>query len=114
MLSDKKGIALLIVMGLVLMFSILGGAALMMMSTGHFSTSFRQIKRTRAYYAAEAGMQHALWALRTGQVTPLPYSGNLQSFYKNNELCHYLAFLLLRLKMRGDEPLPLPNGNPLS
>jgi len=64
MLSDKKGIALLVVIGLVLMLLILGSAGLMI-STGHFGTSFRQIKRARAYYAAEAAMQHALWKLRT-------------------------------------------------
>ncbi len=66
MLSDKKGLALLIVIGLVLMLSILGGTVLMV-STGHFSTSFRQIKRARAYYAAEAAMQHALWSCRSGE-----------------------------------------------
>lgn len=66
MLSDKKGLAMLMVISLILMLLILGGAALMI-STGHFGTSYHQIKRARAYYAAEAGMQHALWACRTGE-----------------------------------------------
>ena len=65
MLNNRKGVAMLIVIGLVLMLLILGGAALMI-STGHFGTSYHQIKRARAYYAAEAAMQHALWKCRIG------------------------------------------------
>lgn len=65
MLSNKKGVAMVLVIGLVLMLLILGGAVLMV-SMGHFGTSYHQIKRARAYYAAEAGMQHALWKCRTG------------------------------------------------
>ncbi len=78
MLSDKKGIALLIVISFVLMFLVLGGAGLMI-STGHFSSSFRQIKRARAYYAAEAGMQHALWNCRTGgyNLAAIPSGGSI-------------------------------------
>lgn len=79
MVSSKKGIAMLIVIALVLMLLILGGAVLMI-STGHFSTSHHQIERTRAFYAAEAAMQHALWSLRTGQ-TALPTPGNTAPIY---------------------------------
>ena len=76
MLKNTKGMAMLIVLSLVLMLLILGGAVLMI-STGHFGTSYHQIKRAKAYYAAEAAMQHVLWLLRTDQVTPLPYVGKL-------------------------------------
>ena len=73
MLNNKKGIAMLLVISLILMLLILGGAVLMI-STGHFSTSFHQIKRARAFYAAEAAMQHILWKLRTGQISTFPHS----------------------------------------
>jgi Tfp pilus assembly protein PilX len=74
MINNKKGVALLVVMSIVLALFILGSAA-GLVSTGHFGTSFAQIRRARAYYAAEAGIQHALWRLRTGQ-TALPSAGN--------------------------------------
>ena len=73
MLLNKKGIAMLVVVALVLMLLILGGSVLMV-SSGHFGTSFHQMERARAYYAAEAAKQHTLWQLRTGDITP-PYSG---------------------------------------
>lgn len=73
MLNNKKGIAMLMVISLILMLLILGGAALMF-STGHFGTSYQQIKRARAFYATEAAMQHILWDLRTNGVTPGSYS----------------------------------------
>ncbi|MBN2097702.1 MAG: hypothetical protein JW714_04400, partial [Candidatus Omnitrophica bacterium] len=63
MFRDKKGLAMLVVMSLVLMLLLLGGAVLLI-SGGHFGTSYNQIKRAKAYYAAEAGIQHALWRLR--------------------------------------------------
>ena len=85
MLMDKKGIALLIVISFVLMFLILGGAGLMV-STGHFSSSFRQIKRARAYYAAEAGMQHALWDFRTNGVTPGVGTHTLPADFEVNKI----------------------------
>ncbi|MBU3933478.1 MAG: hypothetical protein KKH11_02280 [Candidatus Omnitrophica bacterium] len=64
MVNSRKGVAMLIVISLVLMLLILGGATLII-STGHFGTSYHQIRRARAYYATEAGMQHALWRCRT-------------------------------------------------
>ena len=73
MLNNRKGVAMLIAISLVLMLLILGGAVLMI-STGHFGTSYHQIRRARAYYAAEAAMQHILWDLRTNGVTLGPYS----------------------------------------
>jgi len=62
---NNKGMAMLIVISLILMLLILGGTV-MMISTGHFSTSHHRVARTKAYYAAEAAMQYAFWALRTG------------------------------------------------
>ena len=79
MLKNTKGMAMLIVLSLVLMLLILGGAVLMI-STGHFGTSYHQIKRAKAYYAAEAAMQHVLWQLRTDQ--PLP--GTLPADFEVN------------------------------
>lgn len=72
-MSNRKGMAMLIVVAMILMLLILGGAVLMI-STGHFSTSYHQIKRVRAYYAAEAAMHHLLWDLRTNGVTPGSYT----------------------------------------
>ena len=66
---SKKGMALLIVLALVMMLLVLGAAGVMI-STGHFSSSYRQLKRAQAYYAAEAALQHALWDLRTNGATP--------------------------------------------
>jgi len=68
MIKSNKGMAMLIVISLIIMLLILGGAVLMV-STGHFGTSFHQVSRTKAYYAAEAAMNHVLWALRTGRAT---------------------------------------------
>ena len=66
---NKKGAALLIVIALIMMLMILAAAA-MMLSTSHFGTSFHQVKRTRAYYAAEAAMWHAFYRLRTEMDKP--------------------------------------------
>ena len=74
MLNNRKGMAMLIVIGLVLMLLTLGGAV-WMISAGHFGTSYHQIKRARAYYAAEAAMQHALWRCRV----PSPAGYGLES-----------------------------------
>lgn len=63
--NKKRGMAMLVVISLIIMLLIIGGAVLTL-STGHFGTSYHQIRRARAYYAAEAAMQHAIWSLRTG------------------------------------------------
>ncbi len=65
MLSHKKGIAMLLVIGLVLMLFILGGGVVMLASS-HYRTSRYRVERARAYYAAEAGLQHGLWKCRIG------------------------------------------------
>ena len=69
MANSRKGVAMLVIISLILMLLILGGAVLMI-STGHFGTTYHQIRRARAYYAAEAAMQHTLWDLRANGVTP--------------------------------------------
>lgn len=73
MINNKKGIAMLLVLSLILMLLVLGGAALMI-STGHFRSSYHQMDRGRAYYAGEAAMQHVLWDLRANGVTAGSYS----------------------------------------
>jgi Tfp pilus assembly protein PilX len=73
MIHNNKGIAMLLVISLILMLLILGGGVLMV-STGHFRGAYHQIDRERAYYAAEAAMQHTLWQLRTGAISA-PYNG---------------------------------------
>ncbi len=71
MLSNKKGIAMLIVIGIVLALVTLAGAA-MLVSLSHFSTSSYQLKRARAFYAAEAALQHVLWKCRRGNYNLVP------------------------------------------
>ncbi len=80
-MTNNKGMAMLIVLGLVIMLLVLGGAVLMI-STGHFGTTFHQVSRTKAYYATEAAMQHTLWALRTGQLVG-PVSGSTSGTFEN-------------------------------
>ncbi len=73
MKNNRKGIAMMLVLSLILMLLVLGGAALMI-STGHFRSSYHQMDRGRAYYAGEAAMQHVLWDLRTNGVVVGPYT----------------------------------------
>ena len=61
----NKGAAYLIVLAMILMLMVLS-ASVLTLSTGHFGTSFRQIKNARAYYAAEAAIVHALTKCRLG------------------------------------------------
>lgn len=67
MLKNKKGIAMLIVVSVIFMLLILSGTA-MILSSGRFRSSLQQIQRTRAFFAAEAGLQHGLWMCRTGNL----------------------------------------------
>lgn len=81
MKNNRKGIAMMLVLSLILMLLVLGGAALMV-STGHFRSSYHQMDRTGAVYAGEAAMHHALWSLRTGQ-TALPAAGSTNIPFPN-------------------------------
>lgn len=67
--SCNKGAALLLAIILVLLMVVIGGV-LMLLSTSQFRLSKHQIDRSRASYFAEAGMQYALYQLRTGGYTP--------------------------------------------
>ena len=105
---NRKGIAMLLVVALVLMLLILGGAVLMI-STGHFGTSYHQIKRAKAYYAAEAAMQHVLWLLRTDQynleTATFPIAGNLPTDFKVNEIeDNDITIAISDVDQAGDPP----------
>lgn len=93
MKNYSKGMAMLIVITLVLLLLILGGTVLLV-STGHFGTSFHQIKRARAYYAAEAALQHVLWKLWRDRPSPQ----TLPSDFKVNRI--------------EDEDVSIALGNP--
>jgi Tfp pilus assembly protein PilX len=75
MLKNNKGVALVLVMSVVLALLILGSTA-GLISTGHFGTSFAQIRRARAYHTAEAAIHHAFWSLRTGAYALPPPGGS--------------------------------------
>jgi len=68
-LSNKKGIVLVIVIGTV--FLLLGLIlAMFMLSIGHHGFSTNNVQRSEAYYAAEAAMQHVLYQFRVGDPSP--------------------------------------------
>jgi len=62
--GKSKGIALVIVMGLVIVLATLAWVILAL-SASHYHTTASQIKRAKAFYLAEAGVQWALWKCRT-------------------------------------------------
>ncbi len=64
--ESKKGVAFLIVVNMVFMLAVLS-SAILRISSGHFGTTYHQIHRARATYAAEAAMQHVLARLRLAQ-----------------------------------------------
>ena len=61
----NKGAAYLVVLSMILMLMVLS-ASVLTISTGHFGTSYRQIRNARAYYAGEAALVHALTKCRLG------------------------------------------------
>lgn len=67
MLSNKKGLAMSIVIAIILALLSLTGAAILI-SLSHLKTSSYQLKRARAFYVAEAGIQRVLWMCRTGNL----------------------------------------------
>jgi Tfp pilus assembly protein PilX len=80
---NKKGVAMIVVIGIIMALLVLGAAAILI-SLGHFGTSYVLIRRARAFYAAEAALQHVLWQLRNGQIA-LPTPGNsLSVVFPNN------------------------------
>lgn len=62
----KKGVALLIVMVMILLFTIVGGGV-MLYSRSSTEVGYREVRKTKAYYAAEAGLQRGLYAAYAGQ-----------------------------------------------
>ncbi len=60
----KKGIALLMVLGTIIVVITVAGAILTLM-TSHTRLTHHQVSRIQAYYAAQAGMNYALEMLRT-------------------------------------------------
>jgi len=62
----KKGIVLVVVLGVLIVLSILAIVALSLM-TQESRIAEHKIKRMRAFYAAQAGEIHALEQLRKGQ-----------------------------------------------
>jgi len=76
----KRGIALLIVIGLVLVLAILAWVILSL-GGGHYYSTASQIKRVKAYYLAEGGVQRALWEIRIGNLAPIPIPGTPTDIY---------------------------------
>ncbi len=65
----KKGVILAIVIGIMFVISALALAALYLM-TQESRIAEHKIRRMRVYYAARAGMVHALESLRRGSLAP--------------------------------------------
>ena len=61
----KKGVALLIVMVMILLFTIVGGGV-MLYSRSSTEVGYREVRKAKAYYAAEAGLQRGLYAVYSG------------------------------------------------
>ncbi len=62
----KKGVVLVVVIGIMLIVFILGLVALYLM-TQESRLAEHKIRRTRAFFAAQAAIQHVIAQLRTGQ-----------------------------------------------
>lgn len=69
----KKGIVLVVIIGVVLVIFTLALAALFLM-TQESRIAEHKIKRTRAFFAAQAGMIYALEQLRKGDAIVSPHS----------------------------------------
>ncbi len=62
---DKKGIALFMVLGTILIVVVLANVMLAMISS-HGRLTHHQVSRIQAYYAAQAGVNYAYESLRVG------------------------------------------------
>ena len=65
----RRGVILIVVMGITLVLCALGLAAVMIMSQGSLLTEHK-IKRIRSYYAVQAGIIDAFEQLRKGLINP--------------------------------------------
>jgi hypothetical protein len=122
MQGNKKGVAFLVVMSMVLMLLVLS-AAVLRLSSSHFGSSFQQIDRARAYYAAEAAMHHALTRCRLGAaggydlpnlVYPYTDPAPPTIFDPNYSLVTKIVILLpgTNLVVSADEQYSCPAGAP--
>ena len=64
-MSDYKGVALVTVLFFVLIFTLIAGALLGLM-TNQVRITEHQIRRIKAYYTAQAGLWHAMEERRRG------------------------------------------------
>ena len=71
----KKGVVLVVVIGVMLVIFTLAVAALFLM-TQESRIAEHKIKRTKAFFAAQAGMVYALEQLRNGNPIVSPHSVN--------------------------------------
>ncbi len=70
-IGQRRGIALLSVM-IAMALAALIAAASMYLTQSQFELLQSLTLRQQAYYAAEAGLQHALWRLRRGEAVDNP------------------------------------------
>ena len=68
---QERGLALLSVVIVMLLLALIGAAALYL-TRSHYELLQDQVRRQRAYYAAEAGLQHGLWLMRTSGQAAFP------------------------------------------
>lgn len=72
-MSKNRGIALFtVIIFSIIMLMVVG--AILMLARGHYHSTARQIKRTKAFYLAQAGVEYALWDIRTG-INNIPHNG---------------------------------------
>ncbi len=64
-MKSKKGVTLIIVLGLILIVAILANVALSIISS-HIKFTHHRVSRIRAFYAAQAGAVYAFEKLRLG------------------------------------------------
>ncbi len=64
-MKHEKGVALLIVIAMILIFTIIA-SGVMLYSRSSTEASYREMRKTKAYYAAEAALQRALYAVYSG------------------------------------------------
>ena len=67
----EKGVALVIVIMLSMVMMIIVGVILKL-GQMHYHSSAHQLKRTKAFYLAQAGVEWAIYGLRTGTLSPSP------------------------------------------
>lgn len=63
----QKGIALVVVLAMVIVFSIIGTGVLLY-TTSIAELSYHQVRKAKAYYAAEAGLQRGLFEANRGMI----------------------------------------------